>query len=53
MSVAIAVIALFVIICILVVAYVCMCLTTLSKDADEIERKLFDEKFNKNKGDKE
>ena len=53
MNVAIAVIALFVIICVLVVAYVCMCLITSSKDADEIERKLFEEKFNKDKGDKE
>lgn len=53
MNVAIAVIALFVIICVLVVAYVCMCLMTSSKDADEIERKLFNEKFNKDKGDKE
>ena len=53
MNVSIAVIALFVIICVLVVTYVCMCLMTSSKDADEIERKLFEEKFNKDKGDKE
>lgn len=51
MSVAITVIALFVIICVLVVAYVC--LMTSSKDADEVERRLFNEKFNKDKGDKE
>ena len=43
MSVAIAVIALFVIICVLVVAYVCLCLMTSSKDADEVERRLFNE----------
>lgn len=53
MNVAIAVIALFVIVCVLVAAYVCMCLITSSKDADEFERKLFNEKFNKDKGDKE
>lgn len=53
MSVAIAVIALFIIICVLVVAYVCMCLMTSSKDADEVERRLFNEKFNRDKGDKE
>lgn len=58
MSVAITVIALFVIICVLVVcvlvvAYVCLCLMTSSKDADEVERRLFNEKFNKDKGDKE
>ena len=47
MSVAIAVIALFVIICVLIVAYVCLCLMTSSKDADEVERRLFNEKFNK------
>lgn len=51
MSVAITVIALFVIICVL--AYVCLCLMTSSKDADEVERRLFNEKFNKDKGDKE
>lgn len=53
MSVAIAVIALFVIICVLLVAYVCLCLITSSKDADEVERRLFNEKFNNDKGDKE
>ena len=53
LRVSIAVIALFVIICVLVVAYVCLCLMTSSKDADEVERRLFNEKFNKDKGDKE
>ena len=53
MSVAIAVITLFIIICVFVVAYVCLCLMTSSKDADEVERRLFNEKFNKDKGDKE
>ena len=53
MSVSIAVITLFIIICVLVVAYVCLCLMTSSKNADEIERRLFNEKFNKDKGDNE
>ena len=53
MSVTVAVIALFVIICVLVLAYVCLCLMTSSKNADEIESRLFNEKFNKEKGDKE
>lgn len=30
-----------------------MCLMTSSKDADEVERRLFNEKFNRDKGDKE
>ena len=53
MSVAIAIIALFVIICILLVAYVCLCLMTSSIDADEVESRLFNKKFNNDKGDKE
>lgn len=44
-------VGLFIIACLIVVAYTCLCLAVSSKDREKLEKKLFDNKFGK--GDKE
>lgn len=41
----------FIIACLLVIAYMCLCLAVSMKDREKIEKELFDEKFGK--GDSE
>lgn len=41
----------FIIACLLVIAYMCLCLAVSAKDREKIEKELFDERFGK--GDNE
>ena len=41
----------FIIACLLVIAYMCLCLAVSTNDREKIEKELFDEKFGK--GDSE
>lgn len=41
----------FIIACLLVIAYMCLCLAVSTKDRENIEKKLFNERFGK--GDSE
>ena len=41
----------FIIACLLVIAYTCLCLTVSTKDREKIEKELFDDRFGK--GDSE
>ena len=51
MNVVIIGVGAFIIACLLVIAYMCLCLAVSTKDRDKIEKKLFDERFGK--GDNE
>lgn len=44
-------VGLFIITCLLVIAYTCLCLAVSSKDREKLEKELFNKKFGK--GDKE
>ena len=51
MNVVIIGVGAFIIACLLVIAYMCLCLAVSTKYRDKIEKKLFDERFGK--GDNE
>ena len=51
MSAVICGVGLFIIACLIVVAYTCLCLAVSSKDREKLEEELFNKKFCK--GDKE
>lgn len=48
---AVVYVGLFIITCLLVIAYTCLCLIVSSKDREKLEKKLFNKKFGK--GDSE
>ena len=51
MNVVVVGVGAFIIACLLVVAYTCLCLAVSTKDREKIEKELFNKKFGK--GDKE
>ena len=51
MSAVIVGVGVFIIVCLLVIAYMCLCFAVSTKNREKIEKKLFDERFGK--GDNE
>ena len=47
MSAVIVGVGAFIIACLLVIAYMCLCLIVSSKDREKLEKELFDERFGK------